>query len=350
MGGDWTIMIEEIPEIDLDLGLETVREYKITILLVDDQPMIAEVIRRALTLEDFDFHYCKNPSEALKTAEELTPTIILQDLVMPEIDGLTMVKFYRTNPATAQVPIIVLSTKEEPEIKSKAFELGANDYLVKLPDKIELIARIRYHSQAYINQKQRDEAFKALRKSQQRLAEANKILQRLSSQDGLTGIPNRRRFDQLLIKEWLRAIRHSSSISIIMLDIDFFKLFNDTYGHQGGDDCLKKVAEILEHSIHRETDMVARYGGEEFVAILPETGVQGALEVAMKMCSQVEAQHIPHKSSKIADHLTISVGVATAVPERGSQPETLVAAADQALYEAKNNGRNQVCSAGIHSE
>jgi len=341
-------MIDELPEIDL--GFEDVPEYKITILLVDDQQMIAEVIRRALTTEDFDFHYCNNPTEALKVAEKLKPTIILQDLVMPEIDGLTMVKFYRANPITAQVPIIVLSTKEEPEIKSKAFEFGANDYLVKLPDKIELIARIRYHSQAYINQRQRDEAFKALRKSQQRLAQANKILQRLSSLDGLTGISNRRRFDQLLKKEWLRAIRHSSSISIIMIDIDFFKLFNDTYGHQGGDDCLKQVAEALENSIHRETDMVARYGGEEFVAILPETGVQGALEVAKNMCSKIETLHIPHKSSKITNHLTISVGVATAVPERGSQPETLIAAADQALYEAKNNGRNQVRSAGFHSE
>ncbi len=348
MDGDEVIMIDELPEIDL--GFEDVQEYKITILLVDDQQMIAEVIRRALTTEDFDFHYCKNPTEALKVAEKLKPTIILQDLVMPEIDGLTMVKFYRANPITAQVPIIVLSTKEEPEIKSKAFEFGANDYLVKLPDKIELIARIRYHSQAYINQKQRDEAFKALRKSQQRLAQANKILQRLSSLDGLTGIANRRRFDQLLKKEWLRAIRHSSSISIIMLDIDFFKLFNDTYGHQGGDDCLKQVAETLENSIHRETDMVARYGGEEFVAILPETGVHGALEVAKNMCSKIEDQHIPHKNSKVADHLTISVGVATAIPERGSQPETLIAAADKALYEAKNNGRNQVRSAGFHSE
>ncbi len=341
-------MIDEVPEIDLEF--EDFQEYKITILLVDDQPMIAEVIRRALALEDLDFHYCPNPTEALKIADKLRPTLILQDLVMPEIDGLTMVKFYRTNPSTAQVPIIVLSTKEEPEIKSKAFELGANDYLVKLPDKIELIARIRYHSQAYINQKQRDEAFKALRKSQQRLAQANKILQRLSSMDGLTGISNRRRFDQLLKKEWLRAIRHSSSISIIMLDIDFFKLFNDTYGHQGGDDCLKQVAEILENSIHRETDMVARYGGEEFVAILPETSVQGALEVAETMCSKVADRNIPHKSSKITDHLTISVGVSTAVPERGSQPETLIAAADQALYEAKNNGRNQVRSAGFHSQ
>ncbi|NIA05802.1 MAG: diguanylate cyclase [Proteobacteria bacterium] len=328
--------------------LDDIRRYRISVLLVDDQPIIAEAVRRALATEDIDFHYCQDPTEAIKTATELKPTIILQDLVMPELDGLTMVRFYRANQDTSQVPIIVLSTKEEPEIKSKAFELGANDYLVKLPDKIELIARIRYHSQAYINQKQRDEAFRALEESQLRLAEANKILKKLSSMDGLTGVPNRRRFDEVLKQEWLRAIRHSTSISLIMIDIDFFKLFNDTYGHQGGDDCLKQVAKTLDESAERVTDMVARYGGEEFVVVLPETGTKGVLAVAETMRANVEAQHIPHENSKVTDHVTISLGVATAVPERGSREEDLIAAADQALYEAKNHGRNQVRSMGLN--
>ncbi|HEB50023.1 MAG TPA: PleD family two-component system response regulator [Desulfobulbus sp.] len=335
---------------DIDHSLHEIQDYRITVLLVDDQQMIAEAVRRALASEELDFHYCQNPTKAVEMATSLEPTIILQDLVMPELDGLTMVKFFRANPVTAQVPIIVLSTKEEPEIKSKAFELGANDYLVKLPDRIELIARIRYHSRAYISQKQRDEAFEALRRSQRKLAEANKVLERLSSLDGLTGVPNRRRFDQLLRKEWQRAIRHGSSISIIMLDIDFFKLFNDTYGHQGGDDCLRQVAGILEQSVRRETDMVARYGGEEFAAILPETGVKGALAVAEEMRANVEARQIPHENSKITDHVTISVGVATTVPEQGSRPDDLIAAADQALYQAKNNGRNRVQSTGFHSD
>jgi len=340
-------MDKGLPQIDLtDIDIQ---DYRITVLLIDDQVMIAEVIRRALADEDIEFHYCQDPTKAMGMAEELRPTLILQDLVMPEIDGLTMVKFYRANPVTSQVPIIVLSSKEEAEIKSKAFAFGANDYLVKLPDKVELIARIRYHSQAYINQQQRDDAFKALRKSQQRLAEINKILQKLSAQDGLTGIANRRQFDRLLDKEWKRAIRHSSSLSLIMIDIDFFKLFNDTYGHQGGDDCLRQVAAILENSVLRETDMAARYGGEEFVILLPETGVQGALSVAETMRARVEARKIPHEQSKVAAHLTISVGVATAVPERDSEPAALLAAADQALYEAKNQGRNQVRCADLKS-
>lgn len=329
---------------------EEVQSFRIIVFLVDDQAMIAEAVRRALADEDLDFHYCQDPTEAVKRAMELSPTIILQDLVMPEIDGLTMVKFYRANPILSQVPIIVLSTKEDPEIKSKAFAYGANDYLVKLPDKVELIARIRYHSQAYINQKERDEAFRALEKSQKELAEANKILEKLSSLDGLTGVPNRRRFDEVLKQEWQRAVRHSTALSLVMLDIDFFKLYNDTYGHQGGDECLKRVAKALEGAARRETDIVARYGGEEFAAILPETGSKGAFDVAEALRAIVEKQGIPHESSKVSDHVTISVGVATWLPEKGSNPEQLLAAADQALYKSKENGRNRVTSSGVKSE
>jgi len=329
---------------------EMIQSYRIIVFLVDDQPMIAEAVRRSLLEEDIDFHYCKDPTEAIRMATELKPTIILQDLVMPEIDGLTMVRFYRANQDLCRIPIIVLSTKEEPEIKSKAFEYGANDYIVKLPDKMELVARIRYHSQAYINQKQRDEAFQALVKSQRELAEANAILQKLSSLDGLTGIPNRRRFDEVLKSEWQRAIRHSTSISLIMIDIDFFKLYNDTYGHQGGDDCLIQVAQTLEDSAQRETDMVARYGGEEFAGILPETASKGAFEVAETMRLNIHNKKIPHESSTVSEYVSISVGVATWVPEQDSQPEELIIMADKALYLAKESGRNRVKSNGINAE
>lgn len=328
-------------------GGDAVKEFRIKVFLVDDQAMIAEAVRRALLEEDLDFHYCQDPTEAVKKAMELEPTIILQDLVMPEIDGLTMVRFYRANPALSQIPIIVLSTKEEPEIKSRAFEYGANDYLVKLPDRVELIARIRYHSKAYISQMERDAAFRALEKSQKELAEANKILERLSSLDGLTGIPNRRRFDEAMKQEWQRSIRHSNALSLIMLDIDFFKLYNDTYGHQGGDECLKRVAKALEAAAKRETDIVARYGGEEFAVILPETGSKGAYEVAEALRKGVEKENIAHASSKVSDHVTISVGVATWLPEKGTGPDQLLSAADEALYKSKETGRNRVTSGGI---
>lgn len=337
--------------LSLQQGQTPITEYKISVLLVDDQAMIAEAVRRALSSEDdIEFHYCDDPANALRVAIELKPTLILQDLVMPGIDGLTMVKFFRASDETAGIPIIVLSTKEEPKIKSQAFELGANDYLVKLPDKIEMIARIRYHSQAYIVQKQRDEAFRALEESQRRLAAANLELQKLSSLDGLTGVPNRRRFDELLRQEWHRAMRHSSSLSLIMLDIDYFKRFNDTYGHQKGDECLKQVAETLDNSISRETDLVARYGGEEFAVILPETGMKGAEAVAETMRTRVSNLEIAHEASDVSDHVTISLGVATTVPERELNMENLILAADKALYKAKEAGRNQVQGAWLHGE
>jgi two-component system, chemotaxis family, response regulator WspR len=159
-------------------------DYVTMVLLVDDQAMIGEAIRRILvTQPDMNFHYCSQPSEAVAVAKEVKPTVILQDLVMPGIDGLDLVRQYRRDPATAGIPIIVLSTKEEPRVKSEAFGAGANDYLVKLPDQLELIARIRYHSRAYVNQLQRDDAYRALRDSQQQLLEANLELQRLTKVD-----------------------------------------------------------------------------------------------------------------------------------------------------------------------
>jgi two-component system chemotaxis family response regulator WspR len=320
-----------------------IHDHKITVLLVDDQPMIAEAVRRSLNSEeDLYFHYCQDPSKAIKLATEIQPTVILQDLVMPDIDGLMMVRYFRVNKLTSKIPIIVLSTKEEATIKSKAFQLGANDYLVKLPDKVELIARIRYHSQAYINQLERDEAFQALEESKAKLAEANLTLQKLSSLDGLTGIANRRSFDETLSKEWNRSMRNSKSIGLIMLDIDFFKLYNDHYGHQGGDDCLKSVAECLDGSIHRDTDFLARYGGEEFSVILPETHLEGAIKVAETIRENIETLELPHAKSKVSDFVSISIGVSAVIPLMATEPEILITAADQALYRAKENGRNRV--------
>ena len=148
-----------------------IKEHKITVLLIDDQAMIGEAVRRMLEhTDDIDFHFCSDPGKAMQTTESVSPTVILQDLVMPEIDGLTLVKFFRANPATRDIPLIVLSSKEEPKVKAEAFALGANDYLVKLPDKIELVARIRHHSQGYINMLERNEAYEALVESQKLLA------------------------------------------------------------------------------------------------------------------------------------------------------------------------------------
>ena len=324
------------------------QDRKITVLLVDDQVMIAEAVRRSLASEDnLNFHHCQDPAKAIRLAAEIKPTVILQDLVMPEIDGLMMVRYFRVNKATAKIPIIVLSTKEEATIKSEAFKMGANDYLVKLPDKVELIARIRYHSQAYITQLERDEAFRALEVSRAKLADANRDLQKLSSLDGLTGIANRRSFDETIQKEWQRAIRNAKPLSLVMIDIDFFKLYNDHYGHQGGDDCLKNVADMLNTALQRETDFLARYGGEEFAVILPDTELDGAIKVAEAMRESIHSMEMPHAKSKISEFVSISIGVSSVVPQQGTEPDILIGAADQTLYKAKEDGRNQVKSCKV---
>lgn len=318
-------------------------DHKVTVLLIDDQVMVAEAIRRALSSEeDIKFHYCPDPQKAIRLAAEINATVILQDLVMPDIDGLMMVRYFRVNRATAKIPIIVLSTNEEAVVKSEAFQLGANDYLIKLPDKIELIARLRYHSQGYINQIERDEAFLALEESRLQLATINHTLQKLSSIDGLTGIANRRSFDETLKKEWLRAARYQQPIAMLMLDIDFFKRYNDHYGHQGGDECLKEVTRVLSIALHREADFLARYGGEEFSAILPDTSKEGATKVAERMRRAIKSLHLEHKSSKVSDMVTVSIGVSAVVPHKNIEAESIISAADQALYRAKAEGRDRV--------
>jgi two-component system, chemotaxis family, response regulator WspR len=313
------------------------------VLLVDDQAIVAEAVRRALASErDIDFHYCSRPEEAVHTAQGVRPTVILQDLVMPGTDGLTLVRAYRTNEATRDVPIIVLSTKEEPAIKSAAFASGANDYLVKLPDSIELIARVKYHSRSYMNLLQRDEAYRALRRSQQELLRANLELRRLTHSDGLTGLSNRRYLDEFLTAEWRRALRENTEISLLMIDVDYFKPYNDTYGHVSGDNVLRTVAATIRREINQPRDLVARFGGEEFAVVLPGTGSGGARLLAEKMRRDVAALALPHAGSAVSEHLTISIGVATLTPGEGVAETSLVEEADAALYRAKRDGRNRV--------
>lgn len=319
-------------------------KHPLMVLLVDDQPIIGESVRRALASEtDIHFHYCADPDEAVSVAREISPTVILQDLVMPGVDGLALVRAYRAQAATRDTPVIVLSSREEPKTKSDAFAAGANDYLVKLPDRVEIIARLRYHSRAYLTRLQRDEAYRALRESQQRLVEANLELQRMMNADGLTGLNNRRRFDEYATIEWQRAVRDGDCFSLIICDVDDFKLYNDSYGHLAGDDVLKQVARVLSEGCRRPADLVSRFGGEEFAIVLPGTTADGTLQLAEALRMDVEALRIPHRNA--SKRLTISAGCATAVPQRTDALLDLMAKADAALYEAKRLGRNRVVQA-----
>ena len=183
------------------------------------------------------------------------------------------------------------------------------------------------------------------KKAEEALQQANMELQRLASIDSLTQIANRRRFDEVLTLEWRRLQREELPLSLIMIDIDCFKIYNDTYGHQQGDDCLQSVARTISQQSKRPADLVARYGGEEFVVVLPNTDTEGATHLAEQMRKQIQSLKMPHKNSPVTPEVTISLGVSTIVPVSDYTPEQLLACADQGLYQAKETGRNRVQSA-----
>lgn len=317
-------------------------QHRVRVLLVDDQLIIVEAVRRLLAdQDDIELHYVLDATAAIPLALQLKPTVILQDLVMPFIDGFDTVRLFRQEPDFKDIPIIVLSSRDDPCVKAQGFAVGANDYLVKLPDKLELLARIRYHSSAYIHRLQRDEAFSFLRESQRQLAEANIQLQKLVSLDGLTGIANRRCFDQTLEDEWQRALRHQHSIALLFCDIDHFKLYNDTHGHLNGDSSLKQVAAVLSENIKRPADLVARYGGEEFVMLLPQTDIEGALLVAESCRKSVEQLQLANPQAP-SGFVTLSIGAGCWTPQEGDSYDSLIGLTDRELYRAKGSGRNCV--------
>ncbi len=318
------------------------------LLLVDEQQLVHKGVRKMLAdAPDIEIHSCLEGLKAVATAEHLGPTVILQDINMPDINGLELLAEYRSHPAIAEVPVIMLSGTSNVEVKADAFQRGADDYIVKMPHPIELIARIRHHSRAYVDHLEREAALKALQQEKTKLAAANLELERLSSQDGLTGIANRRYFDMAFDREWRRAMRETEPLSLIMCDVDFFKQYNDSYGHQAGDECLKLVASSLAEAMHRPTDLVARYGGEEFVIVLPGTHARGAIKIAEHIRQTVLDLQLPHESSTVHDCVTISLGAATVAPMVKHHANELLLSADKALYSAKEAGRNQVICSGM---
>jgi two-component system chemotaxis family response regulator WspR len=327
--------------------LITSQDFNVIVLLIDDQPIIGEAVRRALSgRPDIIFHYCDDPAAALSVAGRIKPSVILQDLVMPGVDGLTLVRRFRADPVTADTPIIVLSTKDDPNVKSEAFAAGANDYLVKLPDAIELIARLRHHSATYFYRQQRDEAYRALRESQRQLVEINLELQRLTNLDGLTGLSNRRNFNECLDLYWKLGVRQQSPFSILMIDVDDFKQYNDTYGHLAGDDALKQIATAIRATFRRPTDIAARFGGEEFIVLLADTPAEPARVLGEALCKRVANLRMTTTESLPVKQVTVSIGAAFTIPQRGDSGVALIDIADKALYEAKRLGKNRLVMGG----
>jgi diguanylate cyclase (GGDEF)-like protein len=295
-------------------------ERKQTVLIVDDEPMNIEILYEALGAEH-EILFATNGQEALSIASSELPDLILLDVVLPDLDGYQICTQLKSDSKTRDIPVIFITAMDLEEDETKGLDAGAIDYLSK-PIRSPIVrARVRNHLEL---KRHRD------------------YLGKLSSTDGLTGVANRRWFDEQLEREWRRARREHSSLSLLLMDIDFFKAYNDHYGHLAGDDGLRQIAQRLSKCTRRPGDLVARYGGEEFVCLLPDTDAEGALRVANLLREEVEGLNIPHGYSPVADHVTLSIGVSTLVPVVGQPPLDLIRRADELLYAAKQNGRNQV--------
>ncbi|GBF32103.1 phytochrome-like protein [Desulfocucumis palustris] len=323
------------------------------ILTVDDSPTTCSIIGSYLEGFGQKLFFTGTGHETIKFlgitsfgAPSETVDLILLDIVLPDMDGRDVCRIIKNSEHLKDIPVIIITSLLEMEHLEKAFEAGATDYINKPVHKIELLARIRSALKLKFEMDKRKVRERSLIEVTLQLEEAIKQLNLLSTLDGLTGIANRRRFDEYIDLEWRRGIRNVKPLSLIMADIDYFKNYNDLYGHLAGDECLKTVARALQGVMNRPGDLLCRYGGEEFVAVLPGTPKNGSLLMAEKMSAVVKNAKIVNKSSKVDDYVTVSMGVATALPTREALPAVLIAEADKALYEAKQAGRNTVRAAG----
>ena len=275
---------------------------------------------------------------ALEAYSRMRPDLVLLDVVLPDIDGFVVAQRIRAMETPGDwTPIIFLSSLGDDANIEIGIAAGGDDYLLKPVSEIVLGAKIRAMQRLVL---MRTSLLALTRK----LDAANQEVARISSSDDLTGVANRRFFDEAISVEWRRARRHSNSIALLICDVDFFKLFNDTYGHQAGDNCLRKLATVIGLNTERPSDLVARYSGEEFAVLLPETTIGGALMVAEKIRQAIRELNIPHESLPTS-RITMSIGIASAAPGFDNPPDDLIHAASKALYRAKREGRDRLCRA-----
>ena len=291
------------------------------ILIVDDNKQNIELLME-LFRGEYRVAAAVNATRAMKIAlSDAPPDLILTDILMPDIDGYQLCGLLKENPATKNIPIIFVTAVSEVMDENRGFALGAVDYITKPFHPPMVKARVRLH----LNLKRKQE-----------------LLEQYAFIDALTEIPNRRRFDEVMESEWKRATRSENNLSLIFMDIDHFKKYNDTYGHGRGDECLRKVAGAIKGSMRRAGDFVGRYGGEEFAVVLPYVNYDEAMLLAERIQKNVGELAIRHDASDAADHVSLSLGVATAIPRRETPSSTLLEAADKMLYQAKNTGRNTI--------
>ncbi|MBE9006617.1 PleD family two-component system response regulator [Fortiea sp. LEGE XX443] len=322
------------------------------ILVADDDKTIRVLLREAMEQEGYRVVEVTDGKQCLDAYETVKPDIVLLDAIMPVMDGFTcckhLLQIARNNLMSAlanldtdsasgntvisklweRTPILMITSLDDAESVDRAFEAGASDYVTKPIHWAVLRQRLRRLLQQAQVYKQ--------------LEAANLALQQLANVDGLTGLANRRRFDEYLTTQWINLAQEESPLSLILCDIDYFKFYNDQYGHPAGDVCLQKVGTVLSQKAQKHHDLVARYGGEEFAVIMPNTHASGAFYVATAMQAGVKNLQIVHDASVVNEYVTLSIGVATLIPTWESSPSDLIVAADKALYTAKAKGRNQI--------
>ncbi len=295
------------------------------ILIIDDDIISVRLIAEALSPQ-YDVIVATTPEEGLQQAKTISPELVLLDVVMPDTSGFEVCRELKKDELTQSIPVIFVTALDAVTQQAEGFELGAVDYITKPVEEAILKARVRAHTRLYRQTLQ---------------------LASLAATDPLTGLANRRKFDETIIHEISHCQREQQCLSLLIIDIDDFKSYNDNYGHGRGDDCLVFVAKTLTHCARRATDLVSRLGGEEFGVILTGTEARGAEEVAAEIIACFNHQQYEHNYASQHSYLTVSIGICTTDFSLLSAPipneRTMVDCADKALYRAKNSGRNRFC-------
>ena len=319
------------------------------ILIVDDEPFNVELLEEDLQDFGYDTVSASDGEEGLAKVKEHSPDVVLLDIMMPKMNGFQVLEILSSDVVLKDIPVIIISALSDMDNIVKGIEMGAEDYLPKPYEEVMLKARVKTGVQkkqwrdierAFITELETKN--NELEMAQAKLQKANDELARLAVLDGLTQIANRRRFDMFIEEVWVE--KSGEKVSLIMMDIDHFKKYNDHYGHPQGDVCLQQVASALARAVSESGSLVARYGGEEFSVVLPGLSLDAATNVANAILEEVRAQNIPHAESDTADFVTLSLGVAEKIADPKMTPETLLKAADECLYLAKEGGRNRVVS------
>ena len=291
------------------------------ILIVDDAMENIQILHQALQ-DEHDVLFAMNGPTALHIAQNQRPDVILLDAVMPDMDGYAVCAALRSSAITRDIPIIFITALKTPEDETRALDAGAADFISKPVNAAVVRARVR---------------------TQLTVKRQSDALRELTLTDSLTGVANRRAFDEGLEAEWRRCARAQVPIALIMVDLDHFKNFNDAYGHQEGDACLQQAGAAMRRAAMRPQDLVARYGGEEFAILLPHLEIQGAEAGARKVLEEIAFMGIMHERSSVGPWVTVSMGVASQMPSEQSESSSLLKTADALLYDAKTAGRNRYC-------